>query len=434
MNAPLAKASGVAPGIQPLTLLFMAAWLLRLVVLVAIAPYHAAATSTVWDFGHEAACLGDSIFRGQGFGDPWAHGTGPSGWLTPPYPALIAALMWIFDGLNPAMAFTLFALQALAGAASCVLLVRLGKNLGAPAAGWWGGVLFALYPPGIWNAVNVVWDTTFVSFGTLACLVLLTRAGALSTTRSVIALGLAWGSLAFLNPAPLALLPAVFLFIALSEGTRAARARNAAIFTLSLLAVCAPWMLRNARVLGTPNLRPNFGVELRLGNNPEANGHPVPFKFHPSHVPEELALYRELGEKAYAANCQQRALEWIAAEPARFASLCLRRIVYFWVGDSPLTDERTSRSVGARLDPNAWAKFLSFAALGILGWIGALRWRGPARDRALLLAALAGFGLAYYVTHVSERYRFPIDPLLALLCAAAVLEWCGRARARMPQP
>ncbi len=431
MNDAAGSAPDIARGGRRLALLFAVALLLRLALLVLLAPYLAAAHSTVWDFGHEAACLGDSIYRGQGFGDPWAHGTGPSGWLTPPYPALIAALMWIFDGLSPAMAFTLFALQALAGSASCVLLVRLGKNLGAPAAGWWGGVLFALYPPGIWNAVNVVWDTTFVSFGTLACLVLLTRAGALFTTRGVIVLGLAWGSLAFLNPAPLALLPAVFLFIALSAGTRAARVRNAAIFTLSLFAVCAPWMLRNARVLGTPNLRPNFGVELRLGNNPEANGHPVPFKFHPSHVPAELALYRELGEQAYAANCQQRALQWIGAEPARFASLCLRRVAYFWVGDPPLTDERKSGSAGARFDPNAWAKFLSFAALGILGWIGALRWRGPARDRGLLIAILACFGLAYYVTHVSERYRFPIDPLLALLCASAVLEWSGRTRARV---
>ncbi len=431
MNAVAGSAQDIARGGRRIGLLFAVALLLRLALLVWLAPLSAASNSTVWDFGHEAACLADSMYRGQGLGDPWSHGTGLSGWLTPPYPALIASLMWIFDGLSPALAFTLFALQALASAACCPLLVRLGKNLGAPAAGWWGGVLFALYPPSIWNAINVVWDTTFVSFGTLACLVLLTRASAFATTRGVIVLGLAWGGLAFLNPAPMALLPAVFLYIALREGSLWDRGRNAVIFSLALVAVCAPWMLRNARVLGTPNLRPNFGVELRLGNNPEANGHPVPFKFHPSHVPAELALYRELGEKAYAANCQQRALRWIEAEPARFASLCLRRIVYFWVGDPPLTDERKSGSAGARFDPNAWAKFVSFAALGILGWIGALRWRGPARDRALLLASLACFGLAYYVTHVSERYRFPIDPLLALLCASAVLEWSGRTRARV---
>ena len=39
----------------------------------------------------------------------------------------------------------------------------------------WGAVALALYPPAVWNAVSVVWDTTFVACGTTAALVLLTR-------------------------------------------------------------------------------------------------------------------------------------------------------------------------------------------------------------------------------------------------------------------
>ena len=138
---------------------------------------------------------------------------------------MIAALMWMFGGVNPALAFVLFALQSLASAASCVLLVRLGENLGARRAGWWGAVFFALYPPSIWNAINVVWDTTFVAFGTLACLCALTRPGAFDTLRSRLALGFSWGALALLNPAPLAMLPAVLLYLGLArEGGRASAA------------------------------------------------------------------------------------------------------------------------------------------------------------------------------------------------------------------
>jgi len=401
--------------------LFAAALLLRLIALALLAPQRAAQDASAWDFGHEAACLAQSLQRGEGLGDPWGHGTGPSGWLTPPYPALIAGLLSIFGGFGPALALALFSLQALASAGTCLLVVQLGKQLNAPRAGWWGGVIFALYPPSIWNAVAVVWDTSFVALCTCACLVALTRPAAFASAGRVLALGLGWGALALLNPAPLALMPAVLLYLGLSKHDWRARLSSAALLLAGILAVCAPWMLRNARVLGTPNLRPNFGVELRLGNNPDSNGHPVPMKFHPSHVPEELALYRALGERGYAQDSQRRALEWIRAHPAEFAGLSLKRIVYFWIGDSPLTDPRVSAGSGARLDPNAWAKFLSFAALGILGWIGALRWRGPPRERALLLAGLFCFGLAYYVTHVSERYRFPIDPLLALLAAACVL-------------
>lgn len=409
--------------------LFAVALALRMILLLVLAPHEAAAGQSTWDFGHEAACLGEALYQGRGLADPWSLGTGASGWLTPPYPALIAALMWAFDGVNPSMAFALFSLQALFSAATCVLLTRLGQNLGAARAGWWGAVIFALYPPALWNAVSVVWDTTFVAFGTVACLVVATRKGAFESTRATLGAGLCWGALALVNPAPLSLLPAVFVYIAMSSGSVGARAGRSALFAFALLAVCAPWMLRNARVLGTANLRPNFGVELRLGNNPEANGHPVPFKFHPSHVASELALYRDLGERAYAADCGARATQWISEHPGDFLVLCLRRVQYFWIGDLPLFDQRSSAASRAGFDPNSWAKFLSFAVLGVLGWIGALRWGPGLRERRLLLLALLGFGLAYYVTHVSERYRFPIDPLLALLSASALLRIFSKGRA-----
>jgi 4-amino-4-deoxy-L-arabinose transferase-like glycosyltransferase len=413
--------------------LFASALLLRLVVLLWLAPHPGALNSSTWDFGHEAACLGESILRGDGLSDPWAKGTGPSSWLTPPYPALLAGLMALFGGVNPAMALSLFLLQSLLGALTCLGIERLGRNLGAPRAGFLGALLFALYPPALWNATTVVWDTTCVAWATVFALALLTSPGAVARSAGALRVGLAWGGLALLNPAPLSLLPAVLGYLWLGEGPRAQRAGRCLAFLGALVLIPAPWMVRNALVLGTPGLRPNFGVELRLGNNPEANGHPVPFKFHPSHVEAELALYRSLGERDYAGDCARRALEWIQAEPASFLGLCARRVQYFWLGDPPWADPRRAGASGARFDPNAWAKFLAFAALGLLGIAGALRWPGPARDRVLLLGSLAGFGLAYYVTHVSERYRFPIDPLLALLAASLLVGLSDRLGRRAPR-
>jgi 4-amino-4-deoxy-L-arabinose transferase-like glycosyltransferase len=415
-----------AGGGRRLALLFALALLVRLGALAVLAPHRAAEGSSAWDFGHEAACLGESLLRGDGLSDPWAKGTGSSSWLTPPYPALLAGLMALCGGVTAKTALLLYVLQSLASAWTCVLVAQLGANLGARRAGLWGAAVLALYPPGVWNAISVVWDTTFVACGTTAALALLTHPRAFATPLRTYGVGLAWGALLLLNPAPLALLPAAVGFLVLREGPLRERLRTAAIFLLALAVVPAPWSVRNFKVLGTAALRPNFGVELRLGNNPEATGHPVPFKFHPSHVPEELALYRALGERDYARDSRARAFAWIRAEPGRFLALCAKRVQYFWLGDLPLADLRKSGSSGAQRDPKAWAKFLAFGALGVLGWIGALRWRGPTRERVLLLGSLAGFGLAYYVTHVSERYRFPIDPLLALLAAHAVIGFLGR--------
>lgn len=413
--------------------IFAAALAVRLAALFLLAPHRAAEGSSTWDFGHEAACLGESLLEGRGLADPWAHGTGASGWLTPPYPALLAALMALFGGVGSATALALFVLQSVASAATCAWTAVLGRQLGAARAGVFGAWFLALYPPSVWNATQVVWDTTFVAFGTVGCLVLLTRPGADSRPLTRVGLGLAFGCLAFLNPAPLALLPGVLVYLAWPRTGWRARLFACAQFSLALAVVVAPWMARNARVLGTAGLRPNFGVELRLGNNPESNGHPQPFKFHPSHVPAELARYRELGEVAYAQDCARRAIEWMRAEPASFLRLTARRVQYFWLGDFPWSDARRSGGPKPLLDPNAWLKFLSFASLGVLGWLGALRWR-HGRERALLVLGLAGFGLAYYVTHVSERYRFPIDPLLALGAAAVVCGWLERRSATSIEP
>ena len=65
------------------------------------------------------------------------------------------------------------------------------------------------------------------------------------------------------------------------------------------------------------------------------------------------------------------------------------------------------------------------AALVALFWIDLRR-----ADRVLLIGALALFGTPYYVTYVSERYRFPIDAVLVLLSAWLVLRLLGRAPAR----
>ena len=56
--------------------LFCFALALRLAAILWLEPQRAAGGASPWDFGHEAACLGDALARGDGFGDPWGRGTG----------------------------------------------------------------------------------------------------------------------------------------------------------------------------------------------------------------------------------------------------------------------------------------------------------------------------------------------------------------------
>jgi 4-amino-4-deoxy-L-arabinose transferase-like glycosyltransferase len=413
---------------KSLALLFGVALALRLAAMFALRTPQLAQHQTVWQWGHESACLAQSLVDGHGYGDPWGKGSGPSSWLTPPFPALLAGLLALFGGLNLATALALCVLQSIASAATCVLLVVLGRELAAERAGRLAGWMFAFYPLAIANSVQLVWDTTFVALALTAFLLALVRLQ--PTTSSSVNTGLAYGALLFLNPAPLALAPAVAWWIWKRAGDSRVALHHVASFALAAFAVCFPWMLRNASVLGAFSLRPNFGVEMRIGNHDDANGHPMPTQYHPSHVAAEFELYQELGEVEYASENMQRACTWIAAHPAEFLGLTSKRARLFWVGEWPTSDPRKLDGAATARDPASWIKFFAFASCGI-GGIAALAVARIARDvRLLLVASVALFGAPYYVSHVSERYRFPIDPLLVLLCAMTILSIGDRLRAR----
>jgi hypothetical protein len=137
-----------------------------------------------------------------------------------------------------------------------------------------------------------------------------------------------------------------------------------------------------------------------------------------------------MGEVKYAAWALQEARTWIAEHPGRFAGLCVRRFVYFWIGEDPITDPRTDeRGRRAISDPGTWIKFVAFALTGVLGIAGALRWARRDLGGGVLLVAFTLFPLAYCVTHVLERYRFPIEPLLVLAAVWWILD-LREARAR----
>jgi hypothetical protein len=156
VSEPTDSVSGVRARDRRLWILVAAALALRLAAMFALGTPEKA-RGDAWDWGHESACLAQSLVDGGPYGDPWDKGTGPSAWLTPPYPALLAVLWKACGGVSPALATTLFAIQSLLSALTCALIVLLGAELGRPRAGWLGGWLFAAYPPAIWNAVDTVW-------------------------------------------------------------------------------------------------------------------------------------------------------------------------------------------------------------------------------------------------------------------------------------
>jgi hypothetical protein len=93
----------------------------------------------------------------------------------------------------------------------------------------------------------------------------------------------------------------------------------------------------------------------------------------------------------------------------------------FWVGPRPWEPTILGSGERRHRDWQGWIEWLAHAGFGLSALVGAVLMRGRPGGALLLRGALVLFPLVYYVTHVFERYRFPLEPLIVLCAAACVL-------------
>jgi hypothetical protein len=177
----------------------------------------------------------------------------------------------------------------------------------------------------------------------------------------------------------------------------------------------APWSIRNYVVFHKLiPLRSNFGLELWLSNSPE-----VPDTFagylHPTDDPQEAAKYVKMTEIPYMEEKQSEALAFMRTHPRDTMRFFFRRFADNWLGvwDAPADLWRYMPSfMKLTLVWNCLFSLLSFA-----GALFAYRARSEA---ALPFASvMLMFPVVFYVTHTSGRYRYPMDPMMAILTVFA---------------
>jgi 4-amino-4-deoxy-L-arabinose transferase-like glycosyltransferase len=296
------------------------------------------------------------------------------------------------------------------------LIAGIGESCGAPRAGRLGAWIFVFYPAAVWTTATVVWDTTLTALVLTLLVYLLLKHGRRVGTGRAFAFGALIGAGLLVSASLLVLLP---IAVVASVGRPFAWRRlsaNGLGLAAGVALVTLPWIARNASVLGAASLRTNLGVELNAGNNDLADGR-MQHAYHPSLEPVETARYLEIGEVAYCAEARERSIAWIRENPALFARVSLRRMQLWWLGEDPFDDPRTEGPMRARDDWRNWVRWVQHAFCGALAIGGAalLAWRGtPGR---MLLALLVLFPLPYYVTHIYERYRFPIEPVIVFLAS-----------------
>jgi hypothetical protein len=354
----------------------------------------------------ELGFLAQSLVAGHGLSSPFGGSTGPTAFLAPGYPVIVAGIFYLFGSFTPRSAIAIMLLQTAFSLATIYLIMWVGRRQFGAAAANIAGLFWAVGVPFVWMPA-VFWDTSL-------SILLLTGAFALalvcSRTPGILMWGLfgAYGAIALLvNPSLALMLVALFLWTAFQGSRR--HVLGPLVGSVVLLILFASWPIRNARVLHTfIPLRSNLGFELWKGNRPGSDT-VDDSALYPVFNRGEYADYAHKGELIYMHDKTVLAERYIRTHPSVFLRLSARRFVVYWTG-------------AAGPDPSfllAAHEVLTTCLAG-LGLLFLLR-AGRMREALLFALPLLLFPLPYYITHAELRFRILLEPITTLLAAYAVV-------------
>ena len=370
-----------------------------------------------FEFGWEMGRVARSIAQGHGFSSPYEGNTGPTAWEPPLYPYLMAGVFRLFGIYSQRSAWVLLSINSLFATLTCIPIYWIAHRTFGERVAIWSAYAWGLNPYVWYWSIHWIWDTTFTPL-VLACIFLLAlklvcvapyapaRSGR-NNTSTWILFGALYAVGALGNPTMLAFLPFCGLWIWRQRFRQALPSlAGIALSSLVFFAVLSPWVVRNYEVFHRfVFLRDDFGLQLRLGNGPYADGMLMAY-LQPNLNKLELQKFQEEGEIAYAESCKRQAFDWIRAHPGRFAVISLKRFFYYWNGVPRETNS------AAPVDFRTSA-FLATSVMALWGAIRAVRQKRPA---AWLFGGLIIFYPAiYYFVYPHARYRHPIEPELTIL-------------------
>ena len=388
------------------------ALLLRVLVLAIYVQQHGAAF--LFKNGLEMSLLAQSLLHGQGLSSPFGPPTGPTAFIAPAYPMLVAGVFWLFGSYSNASALVMMGLHVAANLGTIALLMHLARRVFDERTAIVAGVIWAVSPPLLFMP-TIFWETSFSCCLILGLLALALWVREAPRPRAWMVLGAYVGGMALVNPALLLTIVGVIAGVALVAWQRL-NVRDVALGALVFMLVFCAWPIRNARVFHAfVPLRTTVGFELWMGNQEGSTGY-LNEPLFPTYNREQLDAYRRMGEIAYTQQKSALAKSYIVAHPLTFVSLSARRFFRFWSG--------TGTEHGSPV-------FMVHAsATTLLGFTGLWLLARRRRWHVLLLLAtpLLLFPLPYYITHAEFRYRLVIDPLMTLLAASALVALQERAQ------
>lgn len=393
--------------------------------------------------GHEFEWVARSLASGQGYafpaehrwlfadtGDPAPYPAGPTAWVEPVYTLLMALCLKLFGNSGRTAIIVLQALFLILTSLGVLVIARRSINL---RVGLLASLLLLLIP-----AIPYI-TLQSLSNPALAGLLAVLSTGLILWTleqvsvRRCVMLGLFLGFATLTHSALATFIPVATVFIfRVRQPARWARWSEIFVIPLCALAVLSPWILRNMLVFGQfVPLRDGFGFNAYLGNPALVETFDPSFQACPGEAGPafraasaweamrfslETSNQRALYARAYTCIRWVAPQEYLSMNEAQRDRLFLSQTLKF-VASHPLqfiqvTIFKTLLFFGSRLSR------LVFSLLALAGGVLAFK-QLPARLIGLLILA---FSVPYILAlPFFYRYRYPVEPLMAILASQALI-------------
>ena len=372
---------------------FLVALTMRVWVLAQLLPQKS------WEYFYrynEPSRIAWALVSGFGYSSPWPNTPlAPTAQQPPLYPLIVAGIFRLSGAYTYRSLWIAVGLNAVMSSLTAVMILRLGKRDFGSLSGVLAAWVWACWMYEAAAAVRL-WESSLSALLLIIALFMLPH-----LKKAQVPLWLLFGLLTALagltNATLLSVLPFFWLWLWFSyrESRRSCRKLILASVGICLLTLL-PWTIRNYEVFHQlVPVRDNFGLELWLGNH-DGVSHRYDHDF-PILDPGE---YNRLGEIPFMNSKRNIALQFIGQHPAEFLRLTARRFVLYWT------------------EPDSVVWFL----VSLMAWSGmflALRLKRP--DAIPYAFVLLFFPLVYYITHSFPTYRHPIEPVMLLLAAFAVI-------------
>jgi hypothetical protein len=333
---------------------------------------------------NEAGMIARSLVLNHSYAGAFHDYFGPTAWLAPAYPSVVATIFTIFGIQSHAAALVLLILNCLLSAITAVVVMKIGTRCFSEKVGLFSAILWVVSPTAVTELI--LWDSCLAAVSLSLAIWMTVKLEPESRIRDYLYAGTMWGCAGLVSPSLLApFLPILFVLY-----VRDTKAKRLLALPLAMVLVIAPWTLRNLVTFHTlMPIRSNGWAVIYFGN--------VSFDLHPSGPSMQ---YQTMGEYAFVEKTKSDLLRYLAAHPVEFSKLTARRAFSFWA--------LPGGGVG-----------LSFM-LALLSFFGVFHAIRKSHNGPVLMLVLIFYPLIYYVSYTFSRYRYPIEPIIYVLAAYGV--------------